>query len=114
MAWQSKVFKNRSHFTENTLYLATLIDGKDTEEDKVKFSYKVKDAKGFIVDVNRSIPNTSYSLIRWLENHTAFDEDDADMTELKASEHLVLIGYYNRNAFIQRVFPLGEEWLQND
>lgn len=114
MTWKDKVFGNGSRFKENTLYLATYHDDEEIEDDRVRFSYAVKDAQGTTIIINRSITNSRYRLREWLKAHTAFDEADADMNDLKVAEHLVLIGHYEGHPFIQKVFPLGEEWLQND
>src|SRR5690625_525123 len=107
MTWKDKVFVNGGRFTEDTLYLATFINGEETDDGKVKFSYEVKDTNGGTSIINRSISNNSYNLKKWLRNHTHFDEHDPDMTKLKAANHLVLIGQYEGYAFIQNVFPTG-------
>lgn len=108
MTWKDKVFGNGSGFAEDTLYLASYLDGEETEDGKVKFSYEVKDTHGTTVTVNRSIRDNQYSLKRWLQNHTDFEKKDRDMTKLKAAEHLVLIGHHEGYAYIQSVFPLGK------
>lgn len=114
MTWKDKVFGNGSGFEEDTLYLATYHDDEEIEDDRVRFSYAVKDGQGTKIIVNRSIRNSRYHLMGWLKAHTDFDETDADMAELKAANHLVLIGHYEGHPFIQKVFPLDKEMLGNE
>lgn len=114
MTWKDKVFGNGSGFAEDTLYLATFHDGEEVEDAKVKFSYKVKGFNGNMVTVNRSKDNDRKTLIRWLQDHTDFDERDRDMTQMKSADHLVLIGHYKGYAYIQSVFPLGKSVLSYD
>ena len=109
--WKSKVFGNAVGLKANQLYVARLVDDEDASDDKVKFSYEIKRSDGSHAVINRSIKMNKYSLKNWLKDNTGFDDSDSDMTELKAAEHLVLIGQYEGFSFVQKVYPMGEELL---
>lgn len=109
-SWQSGIFTNVDALQSEALYTAKFLEAEEIEYDsvkKVRFIYNVVDANGEKHEVGRAFDiSDKYRIRHWLKMHTEFNASDKEMTDLKASTHLVEIAYYQEYPFIQSVYPL--------
>lgn len=109
---QSLQIPNSTPLTEGHIYVATLhsVYEKNFSGDiKHQFTYEVElNQQTYYVNRNITVKATSHqlSIADWLKRHSNYNVNHINYDPYIDRKHLVLVGQYNGNYYVQDVAPL--------
>ncbi|MBO1198280.1 hypothetical protein J3T65_09815 [Staphylococcus simiae] len=111
---QSLQIPNSASFTEGHIYVASLNSVKEiafSGDIKHQFTYAVELGQQTLY-VNRNITvqatNKQLSINDWLKHHSNYSANHKTYEPYIDRKHLILIGQYSDNYYVQDIAPLNE------
>ncbi|ANR69371.1 hypothetical protein [Staphylococcus equorum] len=111
---QSLQIPNSTPLTKGHIYVATLHSVNETnfsDDIKHQFTYEIE-INNQTLYVNRNVSTHSkdnqLSINDWLKRHSNYNVNHANYEPYIDRKHLVLVGQYNGNYYVQDVAPLNE------